>query len=80
VRWIPRYSEEQVREAVENSRSVAGALRYLGLRAAGNNHVSFKKLIGHYGISITADPTIVPDVDQLATYIEAETAALLAAA
>jgi hypothetical protein len=50
MRWRPRYSEEQVREAVENSRSVAGALRWLGLRAAGNNHLTLKKLIAHSGI------------------------------
>ena len=49
--WIPRYSEEQVREAVANARCVAGALRYLGLRAAGNNHRTLKKLIAHYGVS-----------------------------
>lgn len=49
--WSPRYSEDEVRRAVDHSRSVAEALRRLGLRAAGGNFKSFKKLVTHYGIS-----------------------------
>jgi hypothetical protein len=48
----PRYSEAEVREAVENSPSFAEALRRLGLRPAGGNHRTLRKLIDHYGISI----------------------------
>jgi len=46
-----RYSEEQVRAAIENSPSVSAALRLLGLRAAGGNFTTMKKLIAHYEIS-----------------------------
>jgi hypothetical protein len=48
--WRPRYSDAQVREAVEGSRSCAEALRRLGLRPAGGNHASLRKLLRHYGI------------------------------
>ncbi|HWF75035.1 MAG TPA: hypothetical protein VG186_16920 [Solirubrobacteraceae bacterium] len=47
----PRYTEAQVRDAVEHSPSLAEALRRLGLRAAGGNHRTLKKLIAQYGIS-----------------------------
>lgn len=50
--WSPRYTDAEVREAVESSRSYSEALRRLGLRPAGGNHKSLKKLIAHYGISI----------------------------
>lgn len=46
-----RYTKEQVRTAVSSARSVAEALRLLGLRPAGGNHRTMKKLIEHYGIS-----------------------------
>lgn len=49
--WTPRYSEAEVRDAVENSPSLAEALRRLGLRAAGGNHRTLRKLIDRYGIS-----------------------------
>jgi hypothetical protein len=49
--WTPRYTEAQVREAVENAPSLSAALRQLGLRAAGGNHRSLKKLIAFYNIS-----------------------------
>jgi hypothetical protein len=49
--WTPRYTEVQVREAVEGARSTAEALRRLGLRAAGGNFRSLAKLTRHYGIS-----------------------------
>jgi hypothetical protein len=51
MRWTPRYSEAQVRDAVENARSVAAALRRLGLRPAGGNHRTLNRLIAWYGIS-----------------------------
>lgn len=47
----PRYSEAQVREAVESSPSLAAALRRLGLRPARGNHQTIKKLIARFGIS-----------------------------
>jgi HNH endonuclease len=47
----PRYTEEQVRDAVSASRSAAEALRALGLRPAGGNHKTLKKLIARYEIS-----------------------------
>ena len=39
----PRYTEAQAREAVAASLSYAEALRRLGMRAAGGNHVTLRK-------------------------------------
>jgi hypothetical protein len=49
--YRPGYTEGDVRDAVESARSAAGALRRLGLRAAGGNYRTLKKLIAFYGIS-----------------------------
>lgn len=49
--WSPRYSESQVRDAVSKAVSQSDALRRLGLRPAGGNHGTLKKLIAFYGIS-----------------------------
>jgi len=49
--WEPRYSRRQVQDAVAGSRSLSQALRRLGLRPAGGNHVTLRKLIPHYNIS-----------------------------
>jgi hypothetical protein len=49
--WTPRYTELQVRDAVEGARSAAQALRRLGLRAAGGNFRSLAKLVDHYEVS-----------------------------
>lgn len=49
--WYPRYTEEQVRLAVEQSRSMAESLRNLGLRAAGANFRTLKRLIAYYEVS-----------------------------
>ena len=49
--WEPRYSRRQVQDAVAGSRSLSQALRRLGLRPAGGNHVTLRKLIAHYNIS-----------------------------
>lgn len=46
-----RYTEQQVRDAVANSPSLTAALRCLGLRPAGGNHQTLRKLIKEYGIS-----------------------------
>src|SRR5689334_8751541 len=46
-----RYGEEQVRAAVAGARSMSEALRQLGLRPAGGNHQTLKKLIERYGLS-----------------------------
>jgi HNH endonuclease len=48
----PRYTEQQVRDAVASARSLADALRTLGLRPAGGNHRTLHRLIAKYGISI----------------------------
>lgn len=45
-----RYSEAEVRAAVAGSPSLSGALRKLGLRVAGGNHRTLKRLIERYGI------------------------------
>jgi hypothetical protein len=45
------HTEKQVRDAVSASRSAADALRRLGLRPAGGNHQTLKKLIARYEIS-----------------------------
>lgn len=46
-----RYTEQQVRDAVANSPSLTAALRCLGLRPAGGNHRTLRKLIVEFGIS-----------------------------
>ncbi len=46
-----RYTEEDVRSAVASARTATEALRLLGLRAAGGNHRTLKKLIQRYEIS-----------------------------
>jgi hypothetical protein len=48
---VPRYNEEQVRAAVAESSSLTAALRRLGLRPAGGNHQTLRKLIERYAIS-----------------------------
>src|SRR5437588_5915187 len=45
------YTEEDVRGAVASSLSTAESLRRLGLRAAGGNRLTLKKLIERYGLS-----------------------------
>jgi hypothetical protein len=49
--WRPKHTEEQVRNAIERSPSFAAALRMLGLRAAGGNYRTLRKLIALYEIS-----------------------------
>lgn len=51
MHWMPRYSEDEVRGAVAGARTYADALRRLGLRPAGGNQGTLKRLIDHYGIS-----------------------------
>lgn len=46
-----RYTEEEVRAAVAESPSLTCALRRLGLRPAGGNHKTLRKLIERYDIS-----------------------------
>lgn len=50
--WSPRYTEVEVREAVANARSIADALRHLGLGTAGGNRRSFKRWAAFYGVSL----------------------------
>lgn len=52
MRWTPRYTEAEVRAAVADARSITETLRHLGLRPAGGNHRTFRKLIAHYRVSI----------------------------
>jgi HNH endonuclease len=47
----PRYTEQDVRDAVAGSQSLSEALRTLGLRAAGSNFRTLKRLIKRYDIS-----------------------------
>lgn len=42
---MPRYGEEEAREAVARSRSYSEALRYLGVRVAGGNHAVFRRYV-----------------------------------
>lgn len=51
MHWTPKHSEADVRAAVEASLSTAEALRRLGLRAAGHNARTLKRLVEHYGVS-----------------------------
>jgi hypothetical protein len=46
----PRYSEAEARVAVAESLSFSEALRKLGMRAAGGNHVTLKKYVRLWGI------------------------------
>jgi hypothetical protein len=47
----PHYTVDQVRDAVANSASLTEALRRLGLRPAGGNHQTLRKLIERHRIS-----------------------------
>jgi len=52
MEWAtPRYTEQDVQDAVAGSRSLSEALRSLGLRAAGSNFRTIKRLIERYDIS-----------------------------
>jgi hypothetical protein len=46
-----RYTDQQVRDAVASARSVTDVLRTLGLRPAGGNHETLKRLIARLGVS-----------------------------
>jgi hypothetical protein len=46
----PRYTEAQAREAVADSLSYAEALRRLGMRAAGGNHLTLRKYVRIWAI------------------------------
>ena len=48
---MPRYREEEAREAVATSRSFSEALRKLGMRPAGGNHRLFKEWVERWNIS-----------------------------
>jgi hypothetical protein len=43
--FVPRYSEQEARDAVASSRCYAEALRKLGLRPAGGNHRLFRRYV-----------------------------------
>lgn len=47
----PTYSEEEVRDAVANSQSLADALRRLGLRPVGGNYKTLHRYIELFGVS-----------------------------
>jgi hypothetical protein len=49
---MPRYTEQDVRDAVASARSLAEALRTLGLRPAGGNHRTLHRLIATFGIRV----------------------------
>jgi hypothetical protein len=49
--WCPKYTESEIRDAVENSPSLTAALRRLGLRAGGGNPRTLKRHIAYYGVS-----------------------------
>jgi hypothetical protein len=61
---VPRYTEEDVRAAVAESPSLTGALRRLGLRPAGGDHQTLRKLIERYGIS-TDHEQLMADVNSM---------------
>ena len=50
---MPRYGEQEAREAVASSRSFSEALRKLGMRPAGGNHRLFKGWVERWQISTT---------------------------
>jgi len=45
-----KWTEEQLREAVKNSRSIRQTLHYLGLKEAGGNYFQIKKYLDFYKI------------------------------
>jgi hypothetical protein len=51
MEWSPSHSEAEVRDAVSNASSLTEALARLGLRPAGGNFHTLRKLIAHYGVS-----------------------------
>ena len=48
----PRFTEEQLREAVAVSLTYSDALRRLQLRTAGGNHKTLQKYVRFWGISV----------------------------
>jgi ferredoxin len=46
-----RYTEQQVRDAVASATSLTDAVRQLGLRPAGGNHATVRRLIERLGLS-----------------------------
>lgn len=50
MRWTPGYTEDEVRDAIKDSRSLSEALRRLGLRPVGGNYRTLRRLIAHYGV------------------------------
>jgi hypothetical protein len=51
VPWSPRFTEEQLREAIRSSSTWAETLRYLKYRSAGGNWKTLKKYARLWGIS-----------------------------
>lgn len=51
MRRKPRYSEQDVREAIASSQCLTEALRKLGLRPAAGNHRTLRRLIERYDIA-----------------------------
>ena len=45
-----KYTEELLRDAVENSVSIAGVLRYLGVVQSGGMHAHISRSIKRFGI------------------------------
>jgi hypothetical protein len=50
--WKPRYTEQEIRAAVEGARSISEALRRMGLRAAGGNYKTLQRHLAYYDVSI----------------------------
>lgn len=48
-----KYTKELLEEAVQGSTSVAGVLRYFGLRVDGGTHSHISRRIKHFGIDTT---------------------------
>lgn len=48
-----RRSKEEYEEAIRNSKSIAEACRYLGLKYAGSNYKTFHKAIKEYDLDIS---------------------------
>jgi len=46
----PRYTKEVLTDAVQNSHSIMGVMRYLNLKAAGGTHSHISKRIKDFGI------------------------------
>ena len=47
---MKRYTTEEFKEAIRDNKSIAGVLRYLGLRPIGGNYKTIHRLISKHNL------------------------------